>query len=107
MPVTVGDRITVSAASVNAPERTGTVATVVRHDPVRVEVRWTMVTPPSSRRRMARQASFLRTPLTTGRRAAPPPRNRRGNGRLRPLGGATGDVFGSCSPSASVRASRR
>jgi hypothetical protein len=40
MPVKVGDRITVSAASVNAPERTGTVATVVRQDPLRVEVRW-------------------------------------------------------------------
>jgi hypothetical protein len=40
MPVKVGDRITVSAPNVNAPERTGTVATVVRHDPVRVEVRW-------------------------------------------------------------------
>jgi hypothetical protein len=40
MPVKVGDRITVSAANVNAPERTGTVATVVRQDPLRVEVRW-------------------------------------------------------------------
>jgi Domain of unknown function (DUF1918) len=40
MPVEVGDRITVSAATVNAPERTGTVATVVRQDPVCVEVRW-------------------------------------------------------------------
>jgi Domain of unknown function (DUF1918) len=40
MPVNVGDRITVSAANVNAPERTGTIATVVRQEPVRVEVRW-------------------------------------------------------------------
>jgi Domain of unknown function (DUF1918) len=40
MPVRVGDRITVSAVNVNAPERTGTVATVVRQEPVRVEVRW-------------------------------------------------------------------
>jgi Domain of unknown function (DUF1918) len=40
MPVKVGDRVTVSAANVNAPERTGTVATVVRQDPLRVEVRW-------------------------------------------------------------------
>jgi hypothetical protein len=40
MPVKVGDRITVSAANLNAPQRTGTVATVVRQDPLRVEVRW-------------------------------------------------------------------
>ena len=40
MPVKVGDRIRVSAANVNAPERTGTVATVIRQDPLRVEVRW-------------------------------------------------------------------
>jgi hypothetical protein len=40
MPVKVGDRITVSAANVNTPERIGTVATVVRQDPLRVEVRW-------------------------------------------------------------------
>jgi Domain of unknown function (DUF1918) len=40
MPVKVGDRVAVSAANVNAPERTGTVATVVRQDPLRVEVRW-------------------------------------------------------------------
>ena len=40
MPVKVGDQIMVAAASVNAPGRTGTVETVVRQDPLRVEVRW-------------------------------------------------------------------
>jgi hypothetical protein len=40
MPVKVGDQIMVAAASVNAPGRTGTVETVMRQDPLRVEVRW-------------------------------------------------------------------
>jgi Domain of unknown function (DUF1918) len=40
MPVNVGDQITIAAASVNAAGRTGTVETVVRQDPLRVEVRW-------------------------------------------------------------------
>jgi Domain of unknown function (DUF1918) len=40
MAVKVGDQIMVAAASVNAPGRTGTVETVMRQDPLRVEVRW-------------------------------------------------------------------
>ena len=40
MPVKVGDRITADAASTNAAGRAGTVETVLRQQPLRVEVRW-------------------------------------------------------------------
>ena len=40
MSVRVGDRVVAAAASTNTSPREGTVEAIVRHDPLRVAIRW-------------------------------------------------------------------